>query len=66
MGTTSKGKRKNRIDRKKWKSTKPLKQWCKARGVDFKAHCTEYNIKLSTDVKKEADYVSENRRIQRS
>ena len=53
MGTTSKGKRINRTNRKKWKSTKPLKQWCKARGIDFKVHCAEYNIKLSTDVKKE-------------
>jgi hypothetical protein len=42
MGTSSK------IDtRKRFISTKPLKQWCKARGIDFREHCKKHNLKLS-------------------
>uniref|UniRef100_A0A6M3JG83 Uncharacterized protein n=1 Tax=viral metagenome TaxID=1070528 RepID=A0A6M3JG83_9ZZZZ len=42
MGTSSKMSK-----YKKFKSTKNLKQWCKARGIDFKKHCAEYHIELT-------------------
>uniref|UniRef100_A0A6M3LY19 Uncharacterized protein n=1 Tax=viral metagenome TaxID=1070528 RepID=A0A6M3LY19_9ZZZZ len=44
MGTSSKG---NQNRAKTFRSTKNLKQWCKARGIDFKQHCEEYHIRLS-------------------
>lgn len=42
MGSRSKMK----VD-KKYTSTKSLKQWCKARGIDFKEHCAKFGITLT-------------------
>jgi hypothetical protein len=41
------GSRSQKKPYKPFRSTKNLKQWCRARGIDFKVHCETNKLKLS-------------------